>query len=522
MNLKKRFTYEKLEEKKEQTHLGLAGVWDILHDALRNYKYNGNTNQAAAISLYAILSFIPLFILTILVVNSIFSSNPNIQRDLIETIRGFHPYFSESLLTQLGQIEQKKRILGWVGILSLIWFSAMIFSAIEKAMNIIFRSPTHRNYVVSKLLAIAMIPVGWTVGVASVGITYVATLLARQSLLSPDGSVLFPLVHGALFRFALPYLLTVAFFIIVYKVIPTAKISWGNAFAGAAIFSALMEIAKHFFTWYVSNYTRYHVIFGSLETVVILVVWVFYIALIFLFCAELLSSYRRRDLILLEKAFLQPRNKMKKIDERLARKFGRFYPKGSYVFREGDDDKEMYYILSGQIRVEKNAGQVRKVLAELGPGDYFGEMAALIDASRTASAQATQDSHLALIDGSTFRDLLRESEDVSLFMLKEFSNRIKHTNVDLEELTQFWVKLSAIVYFVNEWPLPDDRNPVDDLTRYTRKEPFEIQQVLDDLRDQDILRVEHGHITDFSPDRAWDLIRSQIFFQERRAKKRDL
>jgi len=521
MSVKKRISYQKFSEKKEATHLGLAGVWDILQNALQNYKYNSDTNQAAAISLYGILSFIPLFILTILVANFIFSSHPNIQQDLIERVQEFHPYFSEALLNQLGQIEQKKRILGGVGILSLIWFSAMIFSAIEKAMNIIFRSQRYRKYVASKLLAIAMIPVGWIVGIVSVGITYMATLLAQQPLLSPDGVVLFPFIHGILFRFILPYLLTVAFFTIVYKIIPTTKISWMNAFAGAAIFAVLMEIAKHIFTWYVSHYTRYRVIFGSLETVVILVIWVFYLALIFLFCAELIASYRRRNLILIEKAFLQPKEKIKRVDERLFRKFGRMYPKGTYVFREGDSDKDMYYVLSGQVRLEKNAGQVKKVLAEIGPGAYFGEMAALIDASRTASSQAMQDSNLAVIDGNTFRDLLRESEEVSLFMLKEFSNRIKHTNLHLEELTQFWVKLSVIMYFINEWPLQNHRSPIDDLTRYTRKEPFEIQQVMNDLEMQNILRVEQGHVFEFYPDRAWELIRNQVFFPERRSKQRE-
>jgi membrane protein len=522
MTRKKKLASHQLKEKLEQIPLGLAGMWDVLQNAIRNYQYNGNANQAAAISLYAILSFIPLFILTILVVSSIFGSHPNIQKELIETIRGFHPYFSESLLTQLGQVEQKRRILGWVGIISLIWFSAMIFSAIEKAMNIIFRSRKYRNYVVSKLLAIAMIPMGWTVGVVSVGITYIATILAKQPLLSGEGTLILPFIHGALFRFVLPYLLTVAFFTIVYKVIPTGKVSLGNAFIGAAIFSALMEIAKQFFTWYVSNYTRYNVIFGSLETLVILVIWVFYIALILLFCAEIISSYQRRDLILLEKAFLKPRKKMMKIDERLFRKFGRMYPKGSYIFREGDTDQEMYYILMGQVRVEKKAGQVKKVLAELGPGEYFGEMAALIDAPRTASAQTKEDSHLAIIHGTTFRNLLRESEEVSLFMLKEFSNRIKHTNTALEELTQSWIKMSAIIYFIKEWPLRDNQNPLDELTRYTRKEPDEIQSVLKDLSDQGVLYIQDDRIVKFFKDRAWDLVHDQIFFRERRSAKRDI
>lgn len=100
-------TYQRLKLKMERPHLFLATTLDIRWDANKNYRYNGNSNQAAAVSLYAILSFIPLFILTMLAANYIFGSRPVIQHDLIETIRGFNPYFSESLLEQLGHIEQK-------------------------------------------------------------------------------------------------------------------------------------------------------------------------------------------------------------------------------------------------------------------------------------------------------------------------------------------------------------------------------------------------------------------------------
>jgi membrane protein len=514
--------YQRWENRMEKSHLVLATAWDILWDTIKNYKYNGNTNQAAAISLYAILSFIPLFILTLLAASYIFGSRPAIQHELMETIRGFNPYFSESLLKQLGHIEQKRQVLGWVGIFSLIWFSAMIFNAIEQAMNIIFRSRNYRNYIVSKLLAISMIPMGWTVGIVSVGFTYMSTLLEEQPLLSSKQFAILPFLHGALFRYILPYILTVAFFTIVYKIIPTVKVKLGSALTGAAIFSALTEIAKHFFTWYVSNYTRYNVIFGSLETLVILVIWVFYVALILLFCAELISSYQRRNLILLEKAFLSPRNKIMKIEERLFRKFGRMFPKGAYIFRQGDTGQEMYYILMGNVRVERITGQVKKVLAEMGAGEYFGEMAALIEAPRTASVQAMEDSNVAVIDGITFRNLLRESGEVSLFMLKEFSNRIRQTGTVLGELTQSWIGLITVLYFCYEWPLPDNKYPLDELTRYTRKDPFEIQQVLWDLQDQGVIAIREGRVSDFSKERAWELLNKQIFFPERRSEKRDL
>ena len=234
-----------------------------------------------------------------------------------------------------------------------------------------------------------------------------AAILAKQPLLVQGGVLFLPEVHGIFFRYLLPYLVTVLFFTVVYKVIPSGKVSLKSALIGSAIFSALMEIAKQFFTWYVANYTRYNVIFGSLEAVVILVIWVFYVALILLFCAELISSYQRRDMILLEKALLKPRKDRMQIDERLFRKFGRLYGPDEYIFREGDIGQNIFYILSGRVRMEKSAGQAKKVLAEMGPGEYFGEMAALIHAPRTASARSLEESHIAVINGDTLRSLLQ-------------------------------------------------------------------------------------------------------------------
>src|SRR5271157_1093526 len=104
-------------ERSESFKMSAAGIWDILADAVKNYKSNGDVNQAAAMALYTILSAIPLFILTIIVAGYYFSSYPNVSEDIINAIRGFHPYFSEKLLAQLGQIERKKHLLGWAGVL---------------------------------------------------------------------------------------------------------------------------------------------------------------------------------------------------------------------------------------------------------------------------------------------------------------------------------------------------------------------------------------------------------------------
>lgn len=485
----------------------MSASWDVVKDAVVNFQTNGDTNQAAAISLYAILSFIPLFILTILMAGHIFGSYPEVQRELLEGVRRFSPTASGGILSQLGGMEDKQQVLGWVGIITLIWFSSMIFGAIETALNIIFRSRQLRNYFVSKTLAIAMIPMAWAVGITSIIITSIATLVASQPLLAESGIPYLPFIRGALFRFVIPYVVTVLFFTIVYKIIPTIRIPVGVALTGSIIFSALMELAKHLFTWYVANYTRYNLIYGSLETVVLLIFWVFYIALILLFCAELMSSYLRRDLILLERAFFKPMQRQATMNNRLLRKFGRFYPKGAFIFREGDHDHDMYYVLSGRVRVEKTTGHVRKVLADMEAGQYFGEMAPLIDAPRTASAQVVEDSTLAVIDRDTFHNLLRESEGVSLVMLREFSNRIKRTNKLFEETTQAWMRLLIILYFMKTWRPGEGIDHLAHLTQLTGKEPGEIEDVLDDMVRENILTVQDHQIIAFHEETAWRSLR---------------
>ena len=481
-----------------------AGLKDTLSDAIAHYRENGDVNQAAAIALYAILSFIPLFILTMLVISHVFGAHPEIQQEMLNGFRNFHPFFSAELMNQLGRIEGKRQLLGWVGFLSLIWSAAMIFGVMETALNMIFRSSSPRNYFFSKALAMAMIPLAWTVGMASAMITYLTTLLMEQSFLHeliPGGITR---LNGLLLGYLVPFLIVVFFTTAIYQTIPTRKISLTSTLVGGLVFAVLMELAKHFFTWYIVHYTRYNVIFGSLETIVILVIWTFYVALIFLFCAELIASYDRRDLILLEKALLKKETATGRIDARLYRKFGRFYPRGTYLFRERDSGREMFYVLDGRVRVEKEADLVKKTLAELGPGEYAGEMAALIEAPRTASVVAMEDSRIAVIDDLTFRNLLRESEQIALFMLQELSRRIRHTNDALHELTQSWTRLMAVLFFYAAWPLEGDRDPAVELAVCTGKDLNDIREVIDSLAEAGLLTLEGGVVKTFRKELVWD------------------
>ena len=472
---------------------------DVFVDAFWSFQRNGDVNQAAAIAFYAILSAIPLFILTAVAISFFFGSEQSAHNEMTRMIREFHPYISEQFLAETGEIEEKWRVLGWVGLITLVWFSSLFFNAIETAFGLIFRSSAMRSYLKSKLLGFAMIPLGWTLGLASILFTYFVRLISENPWIAQGGWMADLLVHGFLFAYVIPYLIMVVFSTAIFKIIPTERLSMGNALAAGALFAALMEVAKHVFTWYLANYSRYNIIYGPLETLVIMVIWVFYVSFIMLFCAELVSSYRRRSLLLLEKAITgMAKGKVRSdIAARIFRRFGRFYPRGEYICREGEQGREIFYILMGDVQVEKKKGQTTKILAEMGPGDYFGEIAALADEPRSTSVRALTDCDIAVIDADTFRSLLNDYGDISIYVLKEMSLRIKDTTRRLEDLGHNWARLVTVLYLLKEWPFGSERDYEGELCRLSGLDVQDIRLSLAELGKMGILEFDGRTIKNF-------------------------
>jgi membrane protein len=111
-------------------------------------------------------------------------------------------------------------------------------------------------------------------------------------------------ILGFFLGYALPYIVLAIAFTTIYKVIPNTPIAFRHAAAGGASCAFLFEVAKHIFTWYIGRFSQYSLVYGSLEAIIILVLWAYYSSIILLFNAEVVSAYRRRDVTLLEKAFL--------------------------------------------------------------------------------------------------------------------------------------------------------------------------------------------------------------------------
>src|SRR5215475_14699454 len=84
--------------------------------------------------------------------------------------------------------------------------------------------------------------------------------------------------------------------------------------------------------------------------------------------------------------------------------------RGQVICREGDPGEEMFVVRTGSIVISKRVtGRVEQVLARIGPGDFFGEMALFDHSPRSATVQSDSDVTLLVLDRSGMRRLTEES-----------------------------------------------------------------------------------------------------------------
>jgi len=289
---------------REKLRFQLKTAWDILWESRRAFTQDGCLNLSAALAFYTILSLIPFLFLFVSAAGYLLGSSDEAHQMALSFFDRVFPKASPLIFQEVQAISKRAAVLGWVGILSMIWTASIIFSSLEFAMGVVFRVERRRNFLKSQLLAVAMIPGSSLIFFISMIITAFARAMESFHLtvlgIDLGSSYFFEFLVGYLF----PYLILALAFTAIYKVIPNTSISVRHALAGGASCAFLFEVAKHFFTWYIGRTPQYSVVYGSLEAIVILVLWVFYSSTILLFCAEVVSAYRRRDVTLLEKAFL--------------------------------------------------------------------------------------------------------------------------------------------------------------------------------------------------------------------------
>lgn len=106
------------------------------------------------------------------------------------------------------------------------------------------------------------------------------------------------------------------------------------------------------------------------------------------------------------------------------------YKAGETIFNEHDLGDGLYVLETGSVRIWVMDEDVSEVtLAELKPGDFFGELAVLDRGERSSSATALTDTHLHKLSSDAFQQFLIEHPDASIDVICEIAQRMRQTNL---------------------------------------------------------------------------------------------
>jgi CRP/FNR family cyclic AMP-dependent transcriptional regulator len=114
----------------------------------------------------------------------------------------------------------------------------------------------------------------------------------------------------------------------------------------------------------------------------------------------------------------------------------REYPAHTILFEENDPGSRMFVIRSGRVRIFRRLAGSEIVLAFLGPGDFFGEMALLEGLPRSASAEVVEDARLIEVDSGTFEEMIRGNIEIAVRMMRKLASRLRESDRHIEHLLE--------------------------------------------------------------------------------------
>lgn len=250
----------------------------------------GNHNaahMAAGVSYYAILSIFPL-LLGLIAVFGFFLPSLNLQDELLNFFGKNLPGSADILKQNIASIVRIRGILGILSVVVLFWSGSTMFSAISLAINRAWDIRRFRHFFIRKASELAMALSTGVLFLLSLGASAIASILRGVSDL-PAAILLIVDIGSRLVAF----LLILAVFLLLYKLIPNTRTYWRYVWPGALLAAVLFEIARTVFVFYIDNFANYQLIYGSIASIIVLLVWIYYSAFIMILGAEFTFQYGR-------------------------------------------------------------------------------------------------------------------------------------------------------------------------------------------------------------------------------------
>jgi membrane protein len=268
--------------------------WSLLRQTAGSAWRDQVLTLSASLAYYALFSLGPMLLLVIGVCGY-FGGHQAVEEGLFVQIRHL---IGPSAATQLRRIMPYATLDGThplrasIGLLTLLFAATSVFTEIQDSLNRIWQLKIRLDagwwkVVKTRLLSFSLVLILGLLLLASLGLTVVsARLLAKLHVYFPHVSA--GLVYAT--DIVVSLLFTTGLYAILYKALPDACIRWRDVAVGAAFTAVLFLVGRFSITYYIGHSNLNHA-YGAAGTLVVLLVWVYYSALILYVGAEFTKCY---------------------------------------------------------------------------------------------------------------------------------------------------------------------------------------------------------------------------------------
>lgn len=268
-----------------------SGGWvSILrHSVLRFIEMRG-TEAAASLAYYALFSFFPLILLLAALLGFVVKSELAYYQVFAIT-RDILPFAGDIVAQNLREILNQRGTIGLIGFLALLWSASGFFNTLARSINLAWPKVKLRSMLHNRLIAIGMMAVLFFLLLLSLISSMLVSLVPFLLPLFGANGTLQKSREWILFLRGVSALITYLLFVALYRWVPNKDVRWRPVLIGALVVTLVWELAKQLFNLYAnSGLAQYQFIYGSLGTLIALLVWIYFSSLIALLGAYLVAS----------------------------------------------------------------------------------------------------------------------------------------------------------------------------------------------------------------------------------------
>lgn len=262
-------------------------------DLLKAFQRHGCASLAAALAFFSLLSLFPLVFLLLYGISFLVSQDVIGEQFLLSFLKGFLPSLGERLAEELHRISVLKSVR-WAVFLSFAWFGALVFYELDYALNVVFESTWQRHPLISTAISVASLGATGLLLIISYVATQIINFLTSYVPQLWGLDLVALAAHDFLLTYTVPFGLAFLTVTTLYRFVPRRRPEWREAMIGGMTFGLLWVAAKLLFVTYSGYATVYVRLYGSLLEIVLMLLWVYYSAVLLLFGAVVAHKLQQR------------------------------------------------------------------------------------------------------------------------------------------------------------------------------------------------------------------------------------